>query len=42
MSENRRYTDLNSENFSPRSTTNNTNINFYIQASGPVSVPSER
>lgn len=30
MSENRKFTDLNSETLSPRSTTNNTNINFYI------------
>jgi hypothetical protein len=40
MSENRRFTDLNSETMSPRSTTNNTNINFYIQTTAGLS--SER
>jgi hypothetical protein len=43
LSENRKFiTDVNSETVSPRSTTNNTNINFYIQAAGSAGFSSER
>jgi hypothetical protein len=43
LSENRKFTsDVNSETVSPRSTTNNTNINFYIQTAGSAGFSSER